>query len=329
LLAKSPYLSDDVLLTTIENPAFTSLMIKLLMVANTHASHNPEIMQSIYDRIPAMPEAYIQEIEAGESDVSQLEILEANVAACKHAYTIYTNDAKRIYQMDYEEGDNPSTYISFLTSLNTIESEYELAALYLENDDYDNMSSTLNAISENYTLDEQQTTDLTNWKSYFNIAKTVKQSDITLGMLTESQKAQLESIAELENSPVAHSALSLLLLDNPEYAYYEVVKPVPENNARLSSPVDNSELKIEDKLLKIYPNPSHDYITLEYRTGDKYSSLSIAIKDATGKTVLTKQLKGGNSEEMINLSELKSGVYSLFLYGDATLIEVDKFTILK
>ncbi len=39
--------------------------------------------------------------------------------------------------------------------------------------------------------------------------------------------------------------------------------------------VDNTELKIEDKLLKIYPNPSHDYITLEYRTDDKYSSLTL------------------------------------------------------
>ena len=182
---------------------------------------------------------------------------------------------------------------------------------------------------KDYTLDAQQTADLSNWQTYFNIAKAVKQSDITLGMLSESQKTQLKSIASLDNSPVASSALALLIFDNPKYAYYEQVKPVTVNKARLTRPIDNTELKTENKLLKIYPNPSHNYITLEYRTGDKYSSLSIAIKDATGKTILTKQLKGGNSEEMINLSELKSGVYSLLLYGDDALIEVNKITVLK
>jgi hypothetical protein len=191
------------------------------------------------------------------------------------------------------------------------------------------MTSTLNAITNDYTLDAQQITDLSNWQTYFNIAKSLKLADIQQGMLTESQKTQLEAIAVLENSPTASSALSLLIFDNPEYAYYEVVKPVTVNNARLASAESNTGLKTEEKLLKIYPNPSHDFITIEYRTGDKYSSLSIAIKDATGKTVLTKQLKGGNSEEMINLSELKSGVYSLILYGDGALIEVEKITILK
>jgi len=165
---------------------------------------------------------------------------------------------------------------------------------------------------------------------YFDKVQALKRKPSMQGALSANQKAILEGMVEAApNTAPASAALALLIFNNPEYAYYEVVKPVTVNNARLASPVGNSGLKIEDKLLKIYPNPSHDYITLEYRTGNKYSSLSIAIKDATGKTVLIKQLKGGDSEEMINLSELKSGVYSLILYGDATLIEVEKITILK
>ena len=94
-------------------------------------------------------------------------------------------------------------------------------------------------------------------------------------------------------------------------------------------PIIDDNKPLANEVFKVYPNPSHDFITIEYRTGDKYNKLSIAIKDATGKTVYTKQLKVGDSEEMINLTELKSGVYSLMLYGDKSLIEVKKITVIK
>ncbi len=329
LLAESPYLSDEVLLATIENPAFTSLMIKLLMVANTHASHNDEIMQAIYNRIPAMPEAYIAEIEAGEGEVSQLEILEANVSACQHSYEIFTNNAKRIYRMEYEDGGSMSNYINFVDALNTLESEYELAALYLESGDYTDMTSTLNNILSNYDLSTQQTTDLANWQAYFGIAKLVKEGGIMQGMLSESQKTQLEAIVEQESSEVSSAARAMLMFNNPEYNYVEVVKPITISEARKAKPIIDDNKPLADEVFKVYPNPSHDFITIEYRTGDKYTKLSIAIKDATGKTVYTKQLKVGDSEEMINLTELKSGVYSLMLYGDKSLIEVKKITVIK
>ncbi len=329
LIAESPYLSDEVLLATIDNSAFTSLMIKLLMVANTQASRNSEIMQAIYERIPVMPESYIQEIEAGESSISQLEILEANVSACKHSFEVFTNDAKRIYRMDYEDGGDISTYIGFVDGLNTLESEYELASLYLENDDYDNMNSTLNAISSNFDLNSQQSSDLINWQTYFDIVSTVKLTGIYQGILEESQKTQLETIAALENSEVSSAARALLMLNNTAYVYNEVVKPVTVNSARKASPINNSILSTNSDFLSVYPNPSKDYITLEYRTDDTYSKLYVEIKDATGKTVFTKQLKNGDNEEIINISELNSGVYSLMLYGDNSMIEYKKITKVK
>ncbi|RLD45914.1 MAG: hypothetical protein DRI86_04625 [Bacteroidetes bacterium] len=328
LVAESPYLSDEVLLATIENSAFTSLMIKLLMVANTHASHNDEIMNAIYNRVPEMPRAYILEIEAGKSSVSQLELLEANVAACQHSYNKFSNDAKRLYNMDYEDGGDINNYINFVAGLNTLESKYELATLYLQNDDYENMASTLYAISSNFELNEQQNIDLANWKSYFSIVKAAKAKGIQQGMLTDNQITQLQLITKQSDSKVSSVAQSLLMLDNPSYNYVEVVKPVRLNNARLSSPI-SEVVKDGDKVLNIYPNPSKDYITVEYRTGDTYQNLSIIIKDAIGKTVIKKSLKGGDNEEMINLSELKSGIYSLMLYGDESLIEYKKITVVK
>jgi microcompartment protein CcmL/EutN len=54
-------------------------------------------MDALYNRIPTMPEAYLIEIEQGGEGISQLEILEGNVAACQHALDMAVNDAKRLY----------------------------------------------------------------------------------------------------------------------------------------------------------------------------------------------------------------------------------------
>ena len=231
--------------------------------------------------------------------------------------------------MDYEDGDGISNYINFVASINTLESEYELAGLYLELEDYTNMTATLNTISSNYTLDAEQTTDLSNWQSYFSIAQAVKQSDIYQDALSTAQITQLEGIVSLENSPVSTPTCALLMLNNPDYEYYEVVKPVEVSSARKANPIQKTAATTTDDILNVYPNPSHDYITIEYRTGDKYNNLRLIIKDVTSKTVLDKQLKGGNNEELINLTELKPDIYTLMLYGDKKLIATKRITVLK
>jgi hypothetical protein len=85
----------------------------------------------------------------------------------------------------------------------------------------------------------------------------------------------------------------------------------------------------KSNILKVYPNPSYDFITVEYRTGDKYNKLWIEIKDATGKSVLSKTLEGGNNEELVNTSALSPNVYTLLLYGDGELLEIVKITVLE
>jgi hypothetical protein len=56
---------------------------------------------------------------------------------------------------------------------------------------------------------------------------------------------------------------------------------------------------------------------------------AIKLKDVKGRTVLSKTLKGGNSEEMISTTNLSPGMYSLLIFGDNVLIETIKITKLK
>ena len=134
-----------------------------------------------------------------------------------------------------------------------------------------------------------------------------------------------------QNRPqISSAAIALLLADNPAYSYHEVVLPIEESSARMVSPFHKTTTKIEvDNSLKVYPNPSRDYLTLAYRTGDKYSKLWVVISDARGSIQMQKTLQGGDNEEIINISDLAPNIYTLILYGDGQRIAVEKITVIK
>ena len=83
-------------------------------------------------------------------------------------------------------------------------------------------------------------------------------------------------------------------------------------------------------MLKLYPNPAYDYVTVEYRTASMvYNTLSLVIFDAGGKAVLNRPLQGGDNEELIDLSRLNSGTYIVRLMADNRQIAEEKLTVLK
>ena len=327
LIAESPYLSDEVLMATIENPAFTSLMIKLIMVANPQASHNDEIMQAIYDRIPALPQSYIDEIEAGESTVSQLEILEGNVSADYHLVRSIENSIINIYRLDTINTTAYSNMINLMASRPGLEDRYELASAYLSHSDFTNMNAVLNSIPANFSLDAKQTIEYQNNLTFFAIAQDIRENNLHPGDLSETQTNSLQSI--IEQSAIDHSmALSLLLWNNPEYTINELILYKPVNGARKANSTKIQRPETQS-LFKLYPNPAHDYFTLQYSNElQSQNQLQIVITDVQGKIIRSIEFEG-NIDRLISADNLLPGVYIVSLYSDKLLLGNQKLTILK
>ena len=238
---------------------------------------------------------------------------------------------KRLYRMDYEDGGSIDNLINFVSGLSGLTNRYELAALYLEKKDYIQMQNTLNAIASNFSLNDLQLVEHNNWNSYFDIAKSLRQKEVPFDGLTQNQKDVLGGIIEsTPNTESASAALALLMFNNPEYDYVEPIKEFSMENQRKARPQHSAIIEpVETKLIKLYPNPAHDYITLEYNNVRQYSSLSYSINDQSGKMLLKQKLNAKEREVLIDLSALKAGVYTLVVYGDNNIIETHKITIIN
>ncbi|MCK5847248.1 MAG: T9SS type A sorting domain-containing protein, partial [Bacteroidales bacterium] len=328
LIAESPYLSDEVLMATINNSAFTSLMIKLIMVANPQASHNDEIMEAIYNRIPALPQSYIDAIRAGESSVSQLELLEANVSANYHLVRSIESNIIDIYRSDTINANAYTNMLSYMIARPGLQDKYMLAATYLAHNDFTNMQTVLNDISTTFSLDNKETLEYQNNLATFAIARDIKENDKHMGDLSATQTSNLETI--INQSGTNHSmALALLVWNNPDMELNELILKKPENGSRMAAPEQAKRPEITS-LFKVFPNPAKDYFTLQYNSDiEQIKGLNAIITDMQGKTIRKIKFNNNNIDELIDTHELKPGVYSISLYASDLLIEAQRITIVK
>jgi len=160
------------------------------------------------------------------------------------------------------------------------------------------------------------------------ISSTEKNSDALFHPLGRGKEKSGRILGN--STPPASAALALLIFNNPDYTYVEPVKEFSMDSQRKARPQHSSIIEpVETKLIKLYPNPAHDYITLEYNNVGQYSSLSYSLNDQSGKMLLNQKLNTQEREVLIDLSSLKAGVYTLIIYGDNNIIETHKITIIN
>lgn len=90
-----------------------------------------------------------------------------------------------------------------------------------------------------------------------------------------------------------------------------------------SAPISTEELLEEKQYLSFYPNPAKDEINIEISSS---TAEFILVTNMMGQTVLKKEL-GENSNQKLDVSSLKSGIYCLSLSSKSGILETKQFVI--
>lgn len=89
-------------------------------------------------------------------------------------------------------------------------------------------------------------------------------------------------------------------------AYSYDVYSLPDSTTEASENYSNS---LEENSLRVYPNPSVDYINVNYRLAGNQSAGSVDIVDNQGRTVKKVRVNGRQGTVKISVSELQNGYY--------------------
>jgi hypothetical protein len=330
LLATSPYLSDTVLQTASDKEnVLTNPLIRDVLVANPQSAKNQQVLESIDERNNPMPDYMKQQILNGQTIASQKAQLEAELHQSKVKYNNALNHLNRQYMAD--STINPlDSIIPLLSTAQSIEARYQLAGIYLQQNNAVALSNTLNNIVSDFDLSNYRQSELQNLTAYYNLLQNMHNSNRSIYELSESEKAALMDIKN-DSVNLASALARNLLIYNGELVYEApVILPDFElKSSLITEPVDIKVPKDEYASLNIYPNPTKDYIICEYDIKQDYKqAILIIIEAETGRSLQSIHLDYKQDSKTINLKGYKPGSYIITLQADNTILNNVKFNLI-
>ncbi len=213
----------------------------------------------------------------------------------------------------------PVTYtdmMSFLTNVYRIKIRGDYSSITTETDWLDNVVITLpillpiELISFECAINKSSTASL-SWEtlsenncSYFQVEK------------SNNNGMSFDSIGTIPAQGTTAESTNYLFHDTNFYtdAFFRL-KSVDFDNSNSYSDIIFSKYIAANNLIKIYPNPTTNYITIEQLSGGKMYG-SIVVKDALKNIVIIKNNMENGSSINVDLSSLSNGIYYVSIIND-------------
>lgn len=146
------------------------------------------------------------------------------------------------------------------------------------------------------------------------------------------------------SSPIMAGISAILWQANPEKNNMDILRALEQSSDRYDNPDDRYGHGIPDVMLaqeilnpvnidviskgdiKVYPNPSVDFVQIEFNELSEYSNLMIRITDLMGKNVLSSKINGFSSTS-VSVSSLEPGIYLLSMHTEDKIISTEKLVI--
>lgn len=87
--------------------------------------------------------------------------------------------------------------------------------------------------------------------------------------------------------------------------------------------------RINQKLLKVFPNPAGSYFIIEYDLRETEGRAILLLSDLTGRSILSMVPEDKQNQQLISTDSYSTGLYILQLFINNELIESHKIEISK
>ncbi len=316
LLNKSPFLSDTVLASTVENEsAMPPLMLTQVLTANPHAIKSENVKEKIENRQNAIPGYLMNEIENSGKSMSAKEHLESK------ALMLRNKRASEIYSLiiEYKQDtinkyalDSICSLLNFESSSITLLDQYAIMLQANRMNEANNYLTLINA---------QNDADLSYLATLvFDFKMNVKNAD----SLSVSDINQLTLIANSETSNCNNIARNILLKTN-KISYTEPIYDNTQSEGKSRLGKTPKVEKQENLMFRIYPNPAKEWVIVYYKTEASPSTLEVC--DLLGKVIYTKIIDQTEGELLIETSSFPSGNYFVKLQTKGATLKTEKLTI--
>lgn len=330
LMLKSPYLSDTVLIESIQKEdVLDNVMIEDILVANSQAAKSAEIQESLDSKNYLLSEDQRENIDQGRYTTSAKEIIESRVAWQNHNRAMILDDLISLYKNDTVNQYAQDSLTALLNSENETDPLYQLAFIRINQGDTIDGLDILTGMENSFDFDNRQLTIHEEYEEYaeqFLKIVNVADPEIALDSLTRST---LYALAAQKTSPGVYSRNVLQFFDTLVY-----IEPylVPSGIVKTGE-VNYHQGQLQPIVkgdFKVYPNPAKSYFIAEYSVQNLgIGSLVLLINDISGSTLHAINLQEQSGHKIISTKDLKPGLYFCKFVLNGEEKQVVKLSVVK
>ncbi len=329
LMGKSPYLSDSVLIATVEKEdILPNVIIKDILVANPQSAKSPEIMDKVEQKTVPMSDEMIAEILLGKYIVAAKEKLEAQFSYYRQKRSTALKFLKQSFLNDTVD---PAAYDSLITLLeneNVLREKYQLAFAYMKKNDMTSAENLLNDIPALFSLNTYEQNNYNDFVQLFNIVSDIQNSGIPVDSISDEMKQTLQQLAD-NSGNIAGAIARNILIEAVDYEYDEpIILPEVGMKAGIIYDLPQVSKDYKPRYVSIYPNPAMNYIVVELNRTN-LSGAVLTLYDSRGNIIKSASMPGKTQAYVFGLKEVKPGIYIIKVEMDGKTAGSKKFSIIK
>ncbi|MPL80609.1 hypothetical protein SDC9_26510 [bioreactor metagenome] len=281
------------------------------LIANPHSAKSETLLQELDMRLDPMPEYMRDEILEGVFVLSARELMEAKRDIEMQFYNYGFNRLLSTALTDTVPVP-VDTLLALLAADGSARSLMQQAWVMLENGDTLSAANRMVSIPTEVSFSETEAKEHTEQHAFM-------QWLIQHPVISEEQFEALADFVDCPSNAVSAAAQSLMvahkLLEYEEpYLVPDLTKSMEVKEPKAKPAVDKSNL------LKVYPNPANEFITIEYNAGSEENQLMIEVIDEKGRLVYNTNLTRRIDQIIIDTRNFKSGNYIIRLVSGSKCI---------
>ncbi|MCO5258936.1 MAG: T9SS type A sorting domain-containing protein [Crocinitomicaceae bacterium] len=312
LMEKTPYVSQEALLTAFEKQILPNAMVLELCIANPDATKGERFIEKL-STVSPLPEYMLNYIRQNWDAKTIRTTLESEIANLATDISVLEYDY--VHQQVTASEKSDSTVLDvFESSKESIQKAIDLIDFSIEQGNWNNAQSILNdALTSTNFKEEWHLLD--HYSAYINFRKNLNNRQ--LNQLDSTEIVYLENLAVSDNKRVAGYCKNILCF------FYDICYEWSENNMMKKSTTNET---LPDKTLNelfyniiIYPNPSTTYTSIQWEIYDKLIDAHYRVVDLNGREHLNGVLSSNKGEQVLDTRKLGQGVYIIGIYNNNQL----------
>ena len=306
-------------------------MIRDILVANPQSAKSTDVLDELNNRFVPMPDPMMEEILAGQSLISDKEVLEGEIASHLLRRQDLFYRLIRSYKADTVNEGSHDSLIILLQEEYSLKAKYLLAFEYLKIDDTANVTSTLNMIPNIFDLSNEQENLQNDYQDYFGVLASLKSENKSILELNTGQITVLQNLSATGREPVCSYARNILLA-NQLTQYFEPILLPDLTNPPPSKPLVKPETTASEIYFKLYPNPARQYAIIEYSLSgfqNIQNPIIFVITNLEGKEIKRIQVYKQFDQFILNTTNYIPGTYVCTLYAGGKNLQNQKFVIFR